>query len=132
MNVLLGADNNLDQEPGSDRPNVVPAFSPESCATRFGTFAVPAQGVPGNLGRNAFTGPGYASFSVRLQTDVRFTESLDCQLIAEAFNLFNRTNVRAVNPNYQRAGEPLSAFDPRHFFIRSPEDPWVTARPNYY
>jgi outer membrane receptor protein involved in Fe transport len=96
-----------------DRPNVVPAASPESYATRFGTFAVPALGVPGNVGRNAFTGPGYASFNVRLQRDVRFTESLDCQFIAEAFNLFNRTNVRAVNPNYQRAGEALSAFDPR-------------------
>lgn len=113
VNVLLGTDNNLDQEPGSDRPNVVPGCSPESYATRLATFAVPALGVPGNLGRNAFTGPGYASLNVRLQRDVRFTESLDCQLIAEAFNLFNRTNVRAVNPNYQRAGEPLSAFDPR-------------------
>jgi hypothetical protein len=47
------------------------------------------------------------------QRDLRVREALDCQFIAESFNLFNRTNVRSVNPNYQRAGEPLSAFDPR-------------------
>jgi hypothetical protein len=65
------------------------------------------------LGRNAFIGPGYASFNLRLQREIRLSESLYCQFIAEAFNLINRTNVRAVNPNFQRAGEPLSAFDPR-------------------
>jgi outer membrane receptor protein involved in Fe transport len=113
VNVLLGADNNLDQEPGSDRPNVVPAGTSNSYATRYGSFAVPASGVAGNLGRNAFLGPGYASFNLRLQRDLRVRGALDCQFIAESFNLFNRMNVRSVNPNYQRAGEPLSAFDPR-------------------
>jgi hypothetical protein len=110
---LLGADNNLDQEPGSDRPNVVPAGTSNSYATRYGSFAVPAAGVAGNLGRNAFLGPGYASFNLRLQREIRVRKALDCQFIAEAFNLVNRVNVRSVNPNYQRAGEPLSAFDPR-------------------
>jgi hypothetical protein len=113
VNVLLGADNNLDQEPGSDRPDVVVCGTPGSFSTRLGCFAAPPLGVAGNLGRNAFIGPGYVSFNLRLQRDLRLTESLNCQLIAEAFNLFNRTNVRTVNPNYQRAGEPLSALDPR-------------------
>lgn len=84
-----------------------------SLAARFGSFAVPPLGLPGNLGRNAFVGPGHASFNLRLQRDFRIAEPVECQVIAEAFNLFNRTNVRAVNPNFQRAGEPLSAFDPR-------------------
>jgi hypothetical protein len=117
VNVLLGTDSNLDQEPGSDRPDVVPAGIPNSFATRFGSFAVPALGVPGNLGRNAFVGPGYASVNLRLQRDIRVAESLDCQFIVEAFNLFNRANVKSVNPNYQRAGEPLSAFDPRQIQV---------------
>lgn len=117
VNVLLGTDNNLDQEPGSDRPDLVPAGSPNSHATRFGSFALPPLGVAGNLGRNAFTGPGFASFNLRLQRDVRMREALDCQFIVESFNLFNRTNVRSVNPNYQRAGEALSAFDPRQIQI---------------
>lgn len=113
VNVLLGTDNNLDQEPGSDRPDLVPAGAANSYATRYGSFKAPASGAAGNLGRNSFLGPGYASFNLRLQRDIRVREALDCQFIAESFNLLNRTNVRSVNPNYQRAGEALSAFDPR-------------------
>jgi hypothetical protein len=41
------------------------------------------------------------------------TERVRLQVIAEGFNVLNRVNVRAVNPNFQRAGEPLAAFDPR-------------------
>jgi len=70
-------------------------------------------GVPGNLGRNAFTGPGYASLNLRLQRKLRIADAVECEFIAEAFNLSNRINVRTVNPNYQQAGEPLSAFDSR-------------------
>ncbi|MGQ9918602.1 MAG: hypothetical protein ACUVS7_14410 [Bryobacteraceae bacterium] len=84
-----------------------------SFATRFGSFAVPALGFDGNLGRNAFVGLGYAAFNLRLQRDFRVAEPVECQFIMEAFNLFNRRNVRAVNPNFQRGGEPLSAFGPR-------------------
>jgi hypothetical protein len=113
VNVMLGFDHNLDQEPGSDRPNVIPPGTPGGISTRLGWFAVPSPGVAGNLGRNAFVGPRFASFNVRLQRNVTLTDFLSCQFIAEAFNLFNRTNVRTVNPNYQLAGEPLSAFDPR-------------------
>jgi hypothetical protein len=113
VNVLLGSDNNLDQDPGSDRPDAVPAGTPGSVATRFGSFAIPPLGQPGNLGRNAFVGPGYASVNLRIQRELALHERVSLQLIAEAFNLMNRTNVRAVNPNFQRAGEPLAAFDPR-------------------
>jgi hypothetical protein len=117
VNVLLGSDNNLDQDPGSDRPDLVPAGAANSYSTRYGSFAAPPLGRAGNLGRNAFAGPGYASLNLRLQRDLRISETLDCQFIAESFNLFNRTNVRSVNPNYQRAGEPLSAFDPRQIQV---------------
>ncbi|MDD1762954.1 MAG: TonB-dependent receptor, partial [Methanothrix sp.] len=37
VNVLLGTDNNLDQETGSDRPNLVPAGTSNSYATRYGS-----------------------------------------------------------------------------------------------
>jgi hypothetical protein len=41
------------------------------------------------------------------------SEHLTAQCIVDGFNIFNRTNIRAVNPNYQRVAEPLAAFDPR-------------------
>ncbi len=113
VNLLLGSDNNLDQDPNADRPDAVPAGTPGSFSTRFGSFAVPPLGRTGNLGRNAFVGPGYASLNLRLQRELAVTERLFLQILAESFNLLNRTNVRAVNPNFQRAGEPLAAFDPR-------------------
>ncbi len=113
VNVLLGFDNNQDGYPGSDRPDVVPYGTPGSVSTRYGTFLVPPSGVSGNLGRNAFNGPGFASFNLRLQKNINLAERLRLEAIAEAFNLLNRTNVRSVNPNFQRAGEPLTAHDPR-------------------
>jgi hypothetical protein len=113
VNVLLGFDNNLDQEPGSDRPDVVPAGTSGAVATRYGAFGVPALGAPGNLGRNAFVGPGFASLGLRLQKRMAVTRRLTSHFIVEGFNVFNRRNIRAVNPNYERAGEPLAAFDAR-------------------
>lgn len=117
VNVLLGFDNNLDQYPASDRPDVVPAGTPGAVWTLYGWFASPPAGRSGNLGRNAIIGPGYASVSCRVQRRVALGESCHAEFIAEGFNLFNRVNVRAVNPNYTRAGEPLSAFDPRQVQI---------------
>ena len=113
VNVLLGFDNNLDQEPGSDRPDVVSTGTAGAVATLYGVFAVPPLGVAGNLGRNAFVGPGFASLGLRLQKKVAMNSRLTGHFIVEGFNVFNRRNIRAVNPNYQRAGEPLAAFDAR-------------------
>jgi hypothetical protein len=113
VNVLLGTDNNLDQDPSADRPDCVPDNIPGSVRTAFGSFAVPPLGEPGNVGRNAFVGPSFASLNLRLQRNVSLTDRLSAQLIAEAFNLLNRTNIRAVNPHYASAGQPLAAHDPR-------------------
>jgi outer membrane receptor protein involved in Fe transport len=113
LNVLLGFDNNLDQFPSSDRPHLVAPGIPGSVTTRFGPFLAPAAGECGNLGRNAAIGPGYASVSVRVRKRMPVTEDCSMDLYAEGFNLLNHVNIRAVNPNYAYAGEPLSAFDPR-------------------
>lgn len=53
---------------------------------------------PWPLGRNAGQGPNYWSFDLRLSR--RFTlgsESRAIELLAEGFNLFNRTNFRSLN-----------------------------------
>lgn len=113
VNVLLGTDNNLDQDASADRPTPTPDSTPGSVRTAFGWFAAPPLGEAGNVGRNAFVGPGLASVNLRLQRNVSLTEGLSAQPVAEAFNLLNRVNVRAVSPHYASAGQPLAAHDPR-------------------
>jgi hypothetical protein len=55
-------------------------------------FAVPASG-PGNLGRNAFTGPGFSDVDLSVIKNIPVTERFRVQLRAEMFNLFNRKNL---------------------------------------
>lgn len=53
-------------------------------------FGVPANGVYGNSGRNAFRGPGLWQADMGLSKRFRITEGMNIQFRAEAFNLFNR------------------------------------------
>jgi outer membrane receptor protein involved in Fe transport len=55
--------------------------------------------VPG-VGRNTFVGPGFASFDPRITKEIRFHERARIQLIAEAFNAFNRPNFSGVNNTF--------------------------------
>ncbi len=90
---------------------------------------------PLGVGRNTGVGPDYYSVDLRLNRQFPFGEGRSLELIAEAFNLFNRTNFRTVNSTvgeltleelpstrpHGRVGpvtEPFSftsAFDPRQF-----------------
>jgi hypothetical protein len=44
---------------------------------------------PGNLGRNTYTGPGWANFDFSVIKDTKITESKMLQFRAEFFNVFN-------------------------------------------
>jgi len=55
-------------------------------------FVVPASG-PGNLGRNAFVGPGFSDVDLSVIKNIPVTERFRVQLRAEMFNLFNRKNL---------------------------------------
>ena len=89
---------------------------------------------PFGLGRNVGIGPSFFGLDVRLTRTFALSESLDMQVIAEGFNILNKTNLRTVNGNVGdmaledvppapkgRLGpvtEPFSftsAFDPRQF-----------------
>jgi hypothetical protein len=77
-------------------------------------FAVPTttspsigtvQTVPGNLGRNTFTGPGWSNLDFSIVKDTRLTESKMLQFRAEFFNLpndatFGTPNSTLSNPSF--------------------------------
>ncbi len=114
FNILTGADTNLDQNPRTDRPN----FDPQT-----GKFSLPALGQIGNLARNAGTSPGFVSVDMRLARNVPIGERFKIEIIAEAFNLFNRVNVSSVNNSFRQIkvedgqfkSSTTAAFDPRQF-----------------
>ncbi len=80
-------------------------------------------GCTGNLGRNPFDRPGFVSLDLRVSRRIHFSERWSLDVIADAFNLFNRFNVADVNVLCNpalgaqgcRAGEPTAALDPRQF-----------------
>jgi carboxypeptidase family protein len=135
--VLTGTDFNLDFGSNTDRPSVVPVGTPGSVTSPFihnVAFSVPTvcdAGVPvavrplgctGNLGRNAFVRPGFFTFDLRLSRKIFFGERTNLEIIADAFNLFNRFNVGDVNPlcdptnaSACQPGQPSAALDPRQF-----------------
>lgn len=71
FNLLAGTNVNNDRHSTTDRP-------------------------PG-VGRNTGVGPNYVSFDMRLSRAFKLTEKASLQLMAEGFNIFNRTNFGSVN-----------------------------------
>ena len=84
FNLLAGADVNGDNHSTNDRPI--------------------------GAGRNTGLGPNYSDFDMRLSRSFKFGEKASLQLVAEGFNILNRTNFASVNnvvgPNF---GLPLTA-----------------------
>ena len=52
---------------------------------------------PWGLGRNAGKGPDFFSVDMRLTRTIPLSETVNLQVIGEAFNLLNRTNFKTVN-----------------------------------
>lgn len=64
----------------------------------------------GTLGRNTFTGPGFANFDFGLHKKFRVTEGSSLQIQANAFNIFNHTNfgVPVGNINSSNFGRSIT------------------------
>ena len=95
FNVLLGSDRNFDTN-NNDRPL--------------------------GVGRNTGEGFDFASLDLRVSRRFRLTEHVDLQLLAEGFNLLNRSNFGVPNNVFGSGatplptfGRPTQAFDPRQF-----------------
>ena len=140
FNVISGEDTRLDLGASEARPSVVSSggtTSPYIPGAHFGvadvclandgsTFSVPGispfAGCIGNLGRNPFVGPGFFQIDLRLAKRIPLGERLKLDLIADGFNMLNRTNIAAVqqlcDPTTGAtcvAGQPTAAYDARQF-----------------
>ena len=54
----------------------------------------------GNLGRNTFRGPKFREFDFSMFKNIRVTEDVSFQFRAEAFNIFNRTNLEQPSATF--------------------------------
>jgi len=142
FNVITGEDTRLDLGASQARPSVITSGSGTTspyihgvtfavanvCLTDSGApFSIPGvttagAGCDGNLGRNKFTLPGFFTWDMRLARRIPLGERFKMDLIADAFNLFNRTNIAAVNQLCDpssgatcTAGQPTAAYDARQF-----------------
>ena len=138
FNVITSENTRLDFSTSTARPSVGGATSsafipgvtfgpPTLCLNADGsTFKVPnvspPEGCDGNLGRNAFTSPNFFQMDLRLSRRIPLGERFKIDLIAEAFNLLNRTNIAAVNQlcdplagSTCSAGQPTASYDARQF-----------------
>ncbi|HXC87915.1 MAG TPA: TonB-dependent receptor [Candidatus Cybelea sp.] len=143
FDVITGEDTRLDLGASQARPSVGSASTGGTtspyipgvtfvlanvCLTNSGTpFTVPGfttagAGCVGNLGRNTFTMPGFFTWDMRVAKRIPVGERIKFDLIADAFNLFNRTNITAVNQlcdpsagSTCSAGQPTAAYDARQF-----------------
>ena len=141
--VISGQDTRLELSASNDRPSLVAAgtagatsspyihgfaFIPASvCLTNskqtFGPTPIsPPAGCIGDLGRNRFDMPMFFQFDLRISKGINLGERLRLDLIADGFNLFNHTNIVAVNqlcdPSVGStclAGQPTAAADARQF-----------------
>jgi len=143
FNVITGEDTRLDLGASEIRPSITTAGAPGATTSIyipgvvFGPSTVcltnekqpfsisgitPPLGCTGDLGRNKFTMPYFFQFDLRVSKGIALGERMRLDLIADAFNLFNHTNISAVNQlcdplagSTCTAGQPTAAYDARQF-----------------
>lgn len=141
--IITGEDTRLDLGASNERPSIVPAGTagattspyiknfafiiPTTCWTNAGpgnSFTVPGitppLGCVGDLSRNRFSMPMFFSWDMRISKAINLGERVQAQLIYDGFNLFNHTNISAVNQLCDplagttcTAGQPTAAYDAR-------------------
>lgn len=94
--------------PAGGRPFVVTGCDPNSGGSQNfegwfnntcfqSTTPTTAAAVPGNAGRGIIEGPPTKRVDFTLSKNFRFSESMNLQFRAEAFNVFNHTNFNTLN-----------------------------------
>jgi hypothetical protein len=75
-----------------------------------GNGAFPLSSRPLGFGRNSFKTPVLANVDFRVLKYFPFGETAKLDIVAEAFNLFNRANVAQVNPVFGSGPVALPSF----------------------
>lgn len=91
----------------------------------------PTNGRPIGANRNTGLGPNYVDYDMRLSRTFAFGEKRKLQILAEGFNLFNRTNYASVNNEVSpyfglpvsEGGEGYTTFKVHGSESLSPSDP---------
>jgi hypothetical protein len=81
-------------------------------------FPVPPRGVPGNLGRNVFSGPGFANVNTSIAKTFKVRalgERARVDVLGELYNALNRVNLNDVNGSLNNAnfGKSTTSSRPR-------------------
>jgi hypothetical protein len=114
---IVTADDTTGRFYFNQRPNLVPGVNPilSNWNPVIGylnpvAFAQPAFGTFGDLGRNSIFGPGYWNLDFSLGKSTRLTESLNLQLRAEFFNIFNHPNFALPNGSVTPGEGPIGTI----------------------
>jgi len=74
------------------------------------SHAFPLSARPLTLGRNSFKTPALSTMDLRVLKYFPFGGAKRLDLVAEFFNLFNRTNVSQINPVFGSGSMPITGF----------------------
>jgi len=106
------------------RPNLVPgvstrcpAYSLPNCQFNPAAFSDPGPGIPGNLGRNALRGPGFAQVDMSFVKNTRLSEKTSLSLRMDVFNIFNKANF--ADPSGGLVQSDTNSVTPGAFFGQS-------------
>lgn len=90
---------------GSGRP-----VNPLTGIDTYGLMAWPLSARPLGFGRNSLATPGIVNLDFRLLKYFPVGKTARLDVVAEAFNLLNRSNVTQINPVYGPGIAPLPSF----------------------
>jgi hypothetical protein len=94
-----------------------PTFNIPDCQFNADAFFDPGAGIPGNLGRNALRGPGFAQVDFSIAKNTRLTERTSLNLRMDIFNLFNKANF--ADPSGGLLQGDVNSVTPTAFFGQS-------------
>jgi hypothetical protein len=76
----------------------------------YGLIVWPLSARPVGFGRNSLATPGIVNVDFRLLRYFPMGKTAKLDLVAEAFNLLNRTNITRINPVFGSGAAPLPSF----------------------